>query len=126
MSNENFALEDLGVMVKKLKEVLDLKKNEINRDSAIKRFELCFDLAWKSIKISAKNKGIECYSPVDCFKSAFQLKIIEHDSEWLDMVRDRNSTVHIYKEEYANEVYLRLPAYLKLFETLLENLKKAE
>jgi len=126
MSNENFALEDLGAMIKKLKEVLDLKKNEINRDSAIKRFELCFDLAWKSIKISAKNKGIECYSPVDCFKSAFQLKIIEHDSEWLDMVRDRNSTVHIYKEEYANEVYLRLPAYLKLYETLLENLKKAE
>ena len=126
MSNENFALEDLGAMIKKLKEVLDLKKNEINRDSAIKRFELCFDLAWKSIKISAKNKGIECYSPVDCFKSAFQLKIIEHDSEWLDMVRDRNSTVHIYKEEYANEVYLRLPAYLKLFEALLENFKKAE
>lgn len=29
-------------------------------DSAIKRFEICFDLAWKSIKYSAKKQGTEC------------------------------------------------------------------
>jgi hypothetical protein len=46
----NKVLEDFGKAVKRLEEVLKLKKTDVVRDSAIKRFELCFDLAWNSIK----------------------------------------------------------------------------
>jgi len=48
MSNE--ILENFARAIKKLDEVLAVPKDEISRDSAIKRFELCFDLVWKSIK----------------------------------------------------------------------------
>ena len=121
----NKVLEDFGKAVKRLEEVLELKKTGVVRDSAIKRFELCFDLAWKSIKNYSKIHGIECYSPRECFKAAFQLKLIEHDKKWLKMIDDRNLTTHLYKEEQAEKIYLKLSNYLEMFKNLLEKLKSA-
>lgn len=117
-------LEDFSKAIKKLEEVLRVKKTEITRDSAIKRFELCFDLAWKSIKDYARKQGIECYSPRECFKTAFQLKLVGYQEDWLKMIDDRNLTVHLYSEEDAEGVYSRLENYLQLFNRLLSRLKK--
>lgn len=105
-----------------LVEVMNVEKNEISRDSAIKRFEICFDLAWKSIKIYAKNQGLECYSPRKCFKLAFQLRLIENDEEWIKMIDDRNLAAHAYNEDKADEIYLRINDYLSLFKKLKEKL----
>jgi nucleotidyltransferase substrate binding protein (TIGR01987 family) len=121
MLNKTF--KDFQKIISRLEEVLELKKTKVNRDSAIKRFELCFDLAWKSIKAYAKNQGMECYSPRECFKTAFQLGLIDSDERWLKMVDDRNLTTHLYKEQYADEVYKRLSDYLKLFKKLLSKLE---
>jgi len=118
MSNK--IIEDFQKTIERLEEVLKLKKTEIIRDSAIKRFELCFDLAWKSIKNFAKDEGVECYSPKECLKVAFQLKLIEHDERWLKMLDDRNLVVHLYKEEMAEKVYQKLPEYLKMLKALFE------
>ena len=121
----NKVLEDFGKAVKRLEEVLELKKTGVVRDSAIKRFELCFDLAWKSIKNYSKIHGIECYSPRECFKVAFQLKLIEHDEGWLLMIDDRNLTAHLYKESEAEKIYEKLPKYLEMFKNLFAKLKSA-
>ena len=110
---------DFKKAVKKLEKVLKLKKTEIIRDSAIKRFEICFDLAWKVIKAKAKEQGLECYSPRQCFKFGFQIGLIDHDSDWLEMIKDRNLAIHLYSEQYANQIYRRLKKYLKLFGKLL-------
>ena len=118
----NIILEDYQKLINKLEEILVMEKTEVNRDSAIKRFELCFDLAWKSTKEYAKKEGVECYSPRACFKTAFQLKIIEYDELWLRMIEDSNKSVHLYKEEFAKEIYAHLPDYLKLFKGLFEKL----
>lgn len=118
MLNNIPVIEDFDKAVKKMNWVLSMEKSEIVRDSAIKKFEICFDLAWKSTKEYAKMKGLECYSPIDCFKAGFQLKIIDHDEKWVQMVKDRNMSVHIYKEEWIEDLYSRLPNYLKMFEEL--------
>lgn len=123
MLNKHPVFKDFEKSIKRLDEVLKLKKTGIIRDSAIKRFELCFDLAWKSSKAYAKSKGVECYSPKDCFKEAFQLKLIDYDEQWLDMLNDRNLTTHLYKEEQADKVYSKLANYLKMFKRLLSKLK---
>lgn len=123
MSNSSPVFEDFRKAIERLEEVLNLEKTKITRDSAIKRFELCFDLAWKSAKLCAKIKGLECYSPRDCFKVAFQLKLIEHDERWLKMIDDRNTTAHLYKEELADKVYANLLEYLELFQKLLSKLE---
>lgn len=110
--------EDFQKAITRLEEVLKLKKTDVVRDSGIKRFELCFDLAWKVIKFYAQREGKECFSPRDCFKTAFQLHLIEYDEMWLKVIDDRNLTTHLYKEEYADKVYERLPQYLELFKKL--------
>ena len=125
MSNKLFILEDFSKSIERLREILILKKNAINRDSAIKRFELCFDLSWKSIKIYAKIQGVECYSPRSCFKTAFQLKLFEYDKRWLKMIDDRNLSTHVYHEELADQVYESLPLHLSLFENLYSKLNEA-
>ena len=124
--NMNPIVEDFERIIKKLEEILALDKTEINRDSAIKRFELCFDLSWKSIKSYAGQAGVECNSPRDCFKTAFQLKLIEYNELWLEMIKDRNLSAHLYKEENADQVYSRLPKYLNIFKELLTKLKEVE
>jgi len=108
-----------------LEESLSLEKTDIVRDSAIKRFELCFDLAWKSIKFYAKKEGIECYSPRECIKTGFQLRLIDYDENWLMMIDDRNLTAHVYREEYAEQVYGRLFVYLELFKRLLSRIESS-
>lgn len=118
----NPVLSDFKKAVSRLKEVLDLKKNKVVRDSAIKRFEICFDLAWKAVKLYAKKQGIECYSPRQCFKTAFQLKLINNQEGWLKMIDDRNITVNICKEEYADKVYKHFKKHRELLEKLIERL----
>lgn len=122
--SDNPLLEDFEKAISKLGEVLKLEKTEVVRDSAIKRFELCFDLSWKCIKAQAKEEGVECFSPRACFKAAFQIKLIDYDETWLKMLDDRNLTTHIYREEYAEEVYSRLLDYVRYLRKLLERLKE--
>lgn len=117
-------LNDFENAVKRLREVLGLDKTGVTRDSAIKRFEICFDLAWKLMKLYAKISGLECNSPRSCFKTAFGLKLIDYDEKWLKMLDDRNLTAHVYKEKYADEVYSRLQEHLALFEKLAFNCRE--
>lgn len=119
-------LKDFEKSIKNLEEALNSEKTDINRDASIKRFELCFDLSWKIIKNYAKKEGVECNSPRSCIKTAFQLKLIDYDEKWIKMIEDRNLTVHIYKEQYANEVYFRFPDYLNLFKKLFIQLKQSK
>ena len=123
-NNNSYLIEDFENAVNRLEEVLSLEKTAIIRDSAIKRFELCFDLAWKSIKLYAKDQGVECYSPRECFKTAFQLKLIDYNEAWLKMIDTRNLVAHLYKEEMAEKLFLRLSDYLVLFKKLLSDLKQ--
>jgi nucleotidyltransferase substrate binding protein (TIGR01987 family) len=122
--NNSPVFDDFKKAIMRIEEALKLKKTTVTRDSAIKRFELCFDLAWKVVKIYSKSQGMECYSPRDCFKTAFQLGLIEHNKNWIEMIESRNRAVHIYKEEFADEIYSKLSVYLNLFNGLVEKLEK--
>ena len=109
--------------VKRLDEILKKRKNKIVRDSAIKRFEITFDLAWKTIKaFLEEEKGIKCVSPKDCFREAYRQGLIEYDEIWLKMTDWRNSAVHTYSEKFADELYKKLPECLKSFKKLLKNI----
>lgn len=111
----------------KLEEILKLKSSEIVRDSAIKRFEVVFDLSWKVIKaFLEEQKGISCFSPKDCFREAFKQGLIDYDELWLKMTDWRNLTVHTYSEKFANDLYKKLPKILKCFKVLNKRLEEYE
>lgn len=116
-------LKDFERATERLEKVLVLKKNEITRDSAIMRFQIVFDLAWKVIKAYAKSEGVECYSPKSCFQTAFQLNLIDYDEAWQEMINDRNLIVHTYTEEKAEKIYGKLKDYLELFKLLSKKLE---
>jgi len=124
MSTDFPLLGDFQRAASRLEEVLNLEKTDIVRDSAIKRFELCFDLAWKCIQAYARREGIECHSPRSCLKTAFQLQLIDYDDNWLKMLDDRNLAVHTYKEKYADEIYGRLSLYSGMLSDLVNRLCK--
>ncbi|MBI4655861.1 MAG: nucleotidyltransferase substrate binding protein [Elusimicrobia bacterium] len=109
--------------IKRFNEILNAPQTLANRDSAIKRFELTFELAWKSIKEYLDYKGIISRSPRDCFEQAFSIGIIQDDPAWIKMIEDRNLSVHTYNEKLAMDIYRRLGKYLNLFKSLSKSLR---
>ncbi len=118
-------LPDMERAVKRLKEVLEQPKNEFIRDSAIQRFEFCFDLAWKTLKAYLEEKhNVQCVSPKTCFREAYNKEVItDYDTFWLELADKRNLTVHTYKEDLAEEVYAILPKALEKFKELYEKIR---
>lgn len=108
--------------LQRLEEILKKEKTIENRDSTIKRFEFTVELAWKSVQKFLRAQEILCRSPKECFKEAFKFELVEDNPLWLQMFKDRNLTAHTYDEETAEEVYLRLPQYLGILQSLKDKL----
>jgi len=118
---KNQAIEnDLLEATRRFEEALAMPFSEVIRDSAIKRFELCFDLAWKSAKEKLRGENIECFSPKSCFSEALRAKMlpVELEQDTNRLLEDRNLSVHTYDSDTADEIYKRLPAYVKVFKSL--------
>jgi nucleotidyltransferase substrate binding protein (TIGR01987 family) len=117
-------LEDFERILTKLDEVLKLEKTEIIRDSAIQRFEIAVDLAWKTLKTYLEEyKGIICRSPKGCFREAFSQCIIDYDDYWIKIVDLRNQSAHLYSETMVNKIYEELPKVLEYLKILYNALK---
>lgn len=125
MSKLNSILEDFKKSVLRLEEVLEQEKNEFIRDSAIQRFEICFDLCWKTIKTFLEEENnVICVSPKKCFREAYKQELIDYDDFWIELADMRNKTAHIYNEKMADSVFIILPKALEYFKKLLGNLEK--
>ena len=120
-------IEDYGSILKRFEEVLREEKTGIIRDSAIKRFEISFDLAWKTVKAYLEERhNVTCVSPKTCFREAFRVGLIDYDEVWTKLADDRNYTAHAYKEALAEKIYKELPEALAAFQKLLPALEKPE
>lgn len=119
MSKFESLFEDFENALNRLEEILRVEKNDIVRDSAIKRFEMAFDLSWKTVKAFLEEyHNVACASPRNCFREAFRLGLIEYDDYWLVLVGDRNYTIHAYSEVLAEKIYNDLPKALEFFRKL--------
>ncbi len=116
-------LKAFEASVQRLEESLSRPRDPVVRDSAIKRFELCFELAWKVIQSFLRNHGLQCRSPRDCFREAFSYGLLTEEEVWLKIIQDRNLSVHTYNEELANQLYSRLPGYVPALRQLLRKLQ---
>jgi nucleotidyltransferase substrate binding protein (TIGR01987 family) len=61
-------------------------------------------------------------SDINLAVDAFRSHLIDDEESWLSMLRDRNLSVHTYREALAREIYGRLPGYLPRLETLVASL----
>lgn len=120
-------LKQFKQAVGRLEEALQDQGTVKDRDSAILRFIITFDMAWKSLKSYLEDRmKVRCASPKMCFREAYNQGIIEFENKWVDIIDDRNDITHLYLEEVAEDLYAKLPDYLKLFQDLLQWLQKPE
>jgi len=125
MSKFQLLLEDYRKAIMRLTEVLREVKSDIVRDSAIQRFEITFELAWKTAKAYLEEyQKVRCASPRSCFRELFNQAVIKYDDYWLKLADWRNATAHMYKESVADELYAELPKALEKFKELVQNLKE--
>lgn len=125
MTKFDSVFEDFQNAASRLEQVLGEEKTDIVRDSAIQRFEIAFELAWKTAKAFLEEyHSTKCVSPQNCFREAFRVGLIDYDDEWIQLAKTRNLTVHIYKEELADKVYAQLPKALEKFRELVRKIEK--
>lgn len=117
--------QDYERLLGQLEEVLATPEDERDtrdRDSAILRFELTFEVAWKLIQRMVRDEGLDSNGPRQALENAYTLGWIVEETTWFDLMKDRNLAIHVYREEWAEALYARLPAYLDAFVSLAERL----
>ncbi|MFA5689782.1 MAG: nucleotidyltransferase substrate binding protein [Kiritimatiellales bacterium] len=88
-----------------LKQGLEIEMPSIfERAGIIQFFEMTFELSWKVLKDYLESLGVIAKAPRDVVKEAFRYEIITDGDAWMDMLSDRNLTVHTYDELKAKEV----------------------
>ena len=119
------SLNNLEKALERLEEALNEDDmNSLYIDGTIQRFEFSLELYWKTLKRLLAEEGIETKTPRETLKQAFAIDWIKDEHVWLQMLRDRNETSHIYDEEKARKIYGNITDYfpeMKLtFELLIE------
>lgn len=108
--------------------------NEIYRTGIIGQFNLTFELAWKALQAVLRIHGAEgadMGSPREILQLGYKLGFVEDSPVWLTMLKKRNTLVHIYNEDEADEMLLLIrdsfiPAFAVLEGTLREKAEEAE
>ena len=119
------SMENLEKALNRLGEALDeANDNALMIDGTIQRFEFTVELFWKTLKRSLAAEGIEANSPKETLKQAYAAKWLNDETIWLQMLKDRNETSHVYDEDKAREIYSHIKAYYKLLQTTYQFLVK--
>lgn len=108
----------LGNTIDRLREVIehpDLNKKNFMQDAFIYRFKIVTELFWKVLKKALTYEKVETTTPRDVLNKAYQYKMINDEQLWLDILTDRNTTSHMYKEEVAKQVFKNINNYLPVF-----------
>ena len=97
--------------------------NEFMRDSIIKRFELCYELAWKMLQMYLRSKAVDARNPKDVFKMALREGLITDGGIGSEILNNRNLTIHTYYEHLATRVYEHVKAEgYAAFQALLQTM----
>lgn len=83
----------------------DADTDDMYLDATIQRFEFCFELAWKLMKVVLEYEGSEVNSPRSTIREAWKQGLIADAEAWLDMMEKRNLSAHTYDEHSAWGIY---------------------
>lgn len=92
--------------------------NKIYTMALVQAFEICFELAWKTMKDYLEFNGIKTDTPRDTIKTAFSTNLIKDGQGWIEMMEARNKTSHTYRETFANQL---ADDILQTYSSLIEN-----
>ncbi|MCD8216509.1 MAG: HI0074 family nucleotidyltransferase substrate-binding subunit [Clostridiales bacterium] len=107
-------------------------RDEIYRTGIIGQFNLTFELAWKALQSILRlhgADGAQTGSPREILQVGYRFGFVDDEATWLLMLRKRNTSVHIYDEDEADELLLLvrdsfIPAFEKLEKVLEKKLEE--
>lgn len=106
------SFHNLQNALKRLEEALqENQDNSLIVDGTIQRFEFTIELYWKLLKRVLLTEGIETKTPRETLKAAYQVGWLQKEEDWLQMLKDRNETSHVYDEEMARRIVQHINAY---------------
>ena len=88
--------------------------SRIERDAAIQRFEYTCEAVWKAAQQYLQEvEGLSLGSPKGSIRASRDVGLVtdEQATVGLEMIDDRNLTVHTYNESLAEAIYRQLPSY---------------
>jgi len=86
--------------------VAENTQDRLSQEGLIQRFEYTFELAWKSLQDLLQERGLaEVRGPKPVLEQAFQDGLIADGVLWMEMMRARNETSHIYDEKVFLKIY---------------------
>ena len=96
----------------------------VQKAGIVQFFEMCCELSWKVMKDYLEDQGFtEIGTPRNAIKKSFEIGLIEDGHAWMDLLVDRNLSVHTYDEEKANSLDLLIHTkYIHLFQKLRNTL----
>jgi len=90
----------------------------------VKDFELTYELSWKALKKTLEAAGHAPGTARDVFQTAYETRLLDDDAGWIEMIDDRNRTVHTYNESFARELAARIrERHVPLFADLATRLE---
>ncbi|MFZ0371559.1 MAG: HI0074 family nucleotidyltransferase substrate-binding subunit [Halobacillus sp.] len=101
--------------------------NDVERDAAIQRFEFSFEASWKAARQFLYDiEGLDVGSPKGVVRSCREVNLLQDDEAVLalEMVNDRNLTVHTYNEEVAVKIHKNLQRYYVLLEKWVKRMNE--
>jgi nucleotidyltransferase substrate binding protein (TIGR01987 family) len=100
--------------------------SQLEKEGAIQRFEVAFELAWKTLKDYLEESGVVVnpVTPRNVIKEAFAAKLLEDAQVWIDMMLHRNLLSHTYDSTVFESVLRTVveryfPAFDRLHEFFL-------
>ncbi len=104
---------------------------EVVKEGLIQRFEYTFELAWNTMKDYALFQGnAEINGSRDAIRYAFASNLITNGECWMDMIKSRVKTSHMYNEETARAIYQKIiDNYYQefiAFRDLMESIRSGE
>lgn len=100
------SIENLGRALDRLEQALAIPlDNPLAIDGTIQRFEFALELTWKTLKRLLDAQGRRVSLPREVLKHAYAAGWLDDESAWLQMLKDRNETSHIYDEDMARRIY---------------------
>ncbi len=79
--------------------------NELEEQGLIQAFKYTHELAWKVLKDYLQYQGNQnIYGSRDATRLAFNLDLIEDSEGWMDMIKERNRTIHAYNQTTAQAI----------------------
>lgn len=99
-----FVQFEKAVKLAKSREFSDLEKQGL-----IQAFEYTHELAWNVLRDFLQADGAkEIYGSKSATREAFKVGLINDGEIWMEMVEDRNATVHTYNQDVSEKISVKI------------------